>query len=263
MPHSLTAAEPPQDLTRGLVSIIMPAHNSEPTLADAVNSVISQTYPNWELLVVDDASKDLTRGMANEFASSDPRIRVVPLDKNVGVAEARNIGIRAARGQYLAFLDSDDLWLPMKLQVQLEAMRRNDAPLSFSRYSRIRVDGSIRKPIRVPSRVSYRQLLRGNVIGCLTVVIDRLKVPSVSMPHISHEDYVTWLSILKPGRSALGIQQDLARYRLATSSVSSRKSRSASWTWNIYRNVEKLSLLESAWCFLNYSARAIYIRWFH
>jgi teichuronic acid biosynthesis glycosyltransferase TuaG len=263
MSNSQTAAEPPHDLTRGLVSIIMPAHNSERTMGEAVNSVVTQTYPDWELLIIDDASKDSTRRIASEFASDDPRIRVVPLDKNVGVAEARNIGIRTAKGQYLAFLDSDDLWLPAKLQVQLESMRRADASFSFSRYSRIKVDGSIGRPVRIPASVSYRSLLRGNVIGCLTVVIDRLKIPSVSMPHISHEDYATWLSILKPGGSALGIQQDLARYRLALSSVSSRKSRSASWTWKIYRNVERLSLLESAWCFLNYSIRAIYIRWFH
>lgn len=250
------------DRKQGVVSIIMPAHNSERTLSDAVESVLRQTYPDWELVIIDDASRDGTLALAHQLAASDPRFRILPLQQNVGVAEARNRGIEAATGQYLAFLDSDDLWLPHKLQVQIDFMRSTGAAFSFSRYTRIGVDGTLGKPIRIPRKVSYEQLLRGNSIGCLTVAIDRNQIPDVSMPQIKHEDYVTWLRILKRGHIAWGIPEDLARYRVASASVSSDKRRSAGWTWNIYRRVEGLSLLKSAWCFLHYTARAIYVRQF-
>jgi teichuronic acid biosynthesis glycosyltransferase TuaG len=246
----------------GLVSVVMPAHNSEGSLSESVQSVLAQTYADWELIVIDDASTDGTLALARQLASGNPRIRVLPLEQNVGVAEARNRGIGAARGQYLAFLDSDDLWLPDKLQVQIDFMRSNKAALSFAQYRRIGRDGSLSNPVKVPRSVDYEGLLRGNSIGCLTVAIDRYLVPEVSMPKIKHEDYVTWLKILRQGHIAYGIPQDLARYRVTSSSVSSDKRQAASWTWNIYRRVEGLSLLKSAWCFLHYTARAIYIRQF-
>jgi teichuronic acid biosynthesis glycosyltransferase TuaG len=213
--------------------------------------VLAQTYSNWELIIVDDASRDGTLELARQFASADPRIRILPLEQNVGVAEARNRGIGASRGQYLAFLDSDDLWLPSKLQTQIDFMRSGGAGFSFAQYRRIGRDGFLSNPVKVPRS-----------IGCLTVAIDRYQIPEVSMPKIKHEDYVTWLKILKRGHIAYGIPQDLARYRVTSSSVSSDKRRSAGWTWNIYRRVEGLSLLKSAWCFLHYTARAIYIRQF-
>jgi teichuronic acid biosynthesis glycosyltransferase TuaG len=246
----------------GLVSVVMPAHNSQDSLRESVQSVLAQTYQDWELIIVDDASRDGTLTQGRRFASDDPRIRVLPLEQNVGVAEARNRGITAAQGQYLAFLDSDDLWLPNKLETQIGFMRSSGASFSFAQYRRIGRDGSLSNPVKVPRTVSYEGLLRGNSIGCLTVTIDRYQIPQVSMPSIRHEDYVTWLKILKQGHLAYGIAQDLARYRVGSSSVSSDKRRSASWTWNIYRRVEGLSLIKSAWCFLHYTARAIYVRQF-
>ena len=107
----------------GLVTIVMPAHNSQASLSESVQSVLAQTYTDWELIIVDDASSDGTLALAGQFAAGDPRIRVLPLEQNVGVAEARNRGIDAARGQYLAFLDSDDLWLPHKLETQIDFMQ--------------------------------------------------------------------------------------------------------------------------------------------
>jgi len=247
---------------QGLVSIIMPAHNSQGSLGESVQSVLFQSYSDWELLLVDDASTDGTLALAQRLASEDSRVRVLALEQNVGVAEARNRGISAARGQYLTFLDSDDLWLPDKLQIQIDFMRSTGAGFSFAQYRRIGRDGSLSNPVKVPLSVSYEGLLRGNSIGCLTVAIDRYQIPEVLMPHIKHEDYVTWLKVLKRGHIAYGIPQDLARYRVTSSSVSSDKRRSASWTWNIYRRVEGLSLIKSAWCFLHYTARAIYVRQF-
>jgi teichuronic acid biosynthesis glycosyltransferase TuaG len=246
----------------GLVSVVMPAHNSEALLGESVRSVAAQTYGDWELVIVDDASTDGTLAAARAMAAEEPRIRIVALEQNAGAAEARNRGIEAASGQYLAFLDSDDLWLPNKLAIQVEFMRSTGAGFCFAEYRRMGVDGVLGNPVRIPKAVNYERLLRGNPIGCLTVVLDRFQIPSVSMPQIKHEDYVTWLRILKQGHIAYGVQQDVARYRVTAASLSGDKRRAASWTWNIYRRVEGLSLLKSAWCFLHYTARAIYIRQF-
>lgn len=246
-----------------LVSVIMPAYNCQAFLKDSVSSVVAQTYRSWELIIVDDASKDETQLVAQELAAADNRIRVLRLEKNGGVANARNRGLDAARGRFIAFLDSDDLWLPEKLKTQIEFMKSSGAAFTFTQYRRFSNSGALSKPIAVRPKVSYRQLLKGNVIGCLTVIIDRAKIPDPSMPYIRHEDYVTWLRILRSGNVANGIPCDLARYRVASGSVSGDKKRAASWTWNIYRNVEGLSLARSSWYFLNYFLHAIYVRCTH
>jgi teichuronic acid biosynthesis glycosyltransferase TuaG len=247
----------PPEFVRGLVSVIMAAFNSTETLAESVQSVLSQTYRNWELLIVDDASTDDTLSIARRFEGQDERIRVIPLDQNSGVANARNVGIRNARGQFLAFLDSDDIWLPEKLSIQIDFMDQTGAGFSFTRYRKLKADGSLGREITIPDTVNYEQLLKGNVIGCLTVVIDRKFIPYFQMPRIGHEDYVTWLQILKQGNTAFGIQKELARYRLSGSSVSGNKQKSARWTWNIYRQVEKLPLSKAVWCFILYSLRSV------
>lgn len=246
-----------------LVSVIMPAYNSELFLKESVASVVAQSHRDWELVIVNDASKDDTLHLARELAEGDARIRVIDLESNGGVANARNAGLQAARGRYVAFLDSDDLWLPDKLKTQLQFMRDRGAAFTFTQYRRFSQTGSLSKPISIPAAVNYTKLLRGNVIGCLTVVIDRTKIPDASMPPVKHEDYVTWLRILRSGNTAHGISQDLARYRVGSGSVSANKKRAAGWTWNIYRNIEGLSLARSSWCFLNYFLYAIYVRCAH
>jgi len=243
-----------------LVSVIMPAYNSQALLESSVRSVMAQTYPHWELLIVDDASTDATLAIARELARADERIRLVRMTHNAGVAAARNRGIAEARGQYIAFLDSDDLWLERKLEAQIGFMQSTGTAFSFTKYRRMRRNGTLGRALGVPVTVGYEQLLRGNVIGCLTVIIDRAQVPEIEMPHVKHEDYVTWLGILKRGVVAWSLQQDLARYRVAESSVSSDKKRSAGWTWNIYRQVEKLSIPKAIWCFVHYSLHSIYVR---
>ena len=244
----------------GMVSVVMPAYNCEELLAESIRSVIAQTYNNWELLVVDDASSDKTQSVARKLATEEQRIRVIALSENGGVANARNVAMRAARGQYLAFLDSDDLWLPGKLSAQIEFMSRHQIGFSFSRYRRLKSDGSLEGIVRIPDRVAYNDLLKGNVIGCLTVMLDRNKIPPFTMRAIGHEDYLAWLHILKGGHVAWGLQKDLARYRVSPESVSGNKQRSALWTWRIYREIENLPLTKSLWCFVNYSVRSLYRR---
>ena len=244
----------------GLVSVVMPAYNKQDVIAESVRSVIAQTFPHWELLVVDDASTDGTLSVANRLAEDDSRIRVVALKENGGIANARNVGMAAAQGQYLAFLDSDDLWLPKKLQVQMEFICRHGASFTFTRYRRFGPNGSLGPPVKIPEKVNYERLLRGNAIGCLTVMLDRAKIPIFSMPNVRHEDYVSWLHILKQGYTAWGVQEDLARYRISSTSVSADKKRSAAWTWAIYRHIENLSFIKALWCFINYAIHAITTR---
>ena len=239
-----------------LVSVIMPLHNRENLLAESVRSVKEQTVTDWELIIVDDASSDASLALAHQLALEDSRIRVISLAENSGVANVRNIAISAALGKYLAFLDSDDLWLPLKLEIQLGFMQDSGVGFTFTQYRRFGSDGFLGPVVKVPSAVDYAGLLKGNVIGCLTAMIDRTKIGPFSMPSVRHEDYATWLYILKRGHVAVGIQEDLARYRISSESVSANKRRSALWTWQIYRRTEKLSLHYAIWCFVNYVVKA-------
>lgn len=244
----------------GMVSIVMPAYNSGHLLKEAAASVIRQTYPHWELIVVDDASDDDTLQIAEALAREDSRIRVIPLPSNAGVANARNCAMPAARGQYLAFLDSDDLWLPDKLKMQTEFMQHNEIAFSFTQYRRIKPNGHTGAVVQIPDKVGYQEMLKRNVIGCLTVMLDRNRIPPFSMAPVKHEDYVTWLQILKLGYTAWGLQEDLARYRISSTSVSGDKRRSALWTWKIYREIEGMSLAKALWCFTNYTIRSLHSR---
>ena len=239
------------------MSIVMPAYNSEKLLGESVASVMAQTYREWELLIVDDASEDGTASIAERLAREDSRVRLIRLEQNGGVANARNVGMQAALGRYLAFLDSDDLWLPEKLEMQLGFMKEKEAGFSFTSYRFLAPMGTLGKPVSVPDKVGYAELLKGNAIGCLTVMIDREKIPPFAMPAIGHEDYVAWLSVLKKGHTAWGLQKDLARYRVSAKSVSGDKKRSAAWTWSIYREVEGLTFTKAAWCFAHYSMKAV------
>ncbi len=236
----------------------MPAYHSEGTIAESIASVQAQTIPDWELVIVDDASTDRTREVAESLAVGDYRIRVVPQDANYGVARARNAGLKVARGRYIAFLDSDDLWLPEKLECQLRFMKDSGCAFSYTAYRRFWHDNGISDLVKVPPRINYSDLLKGNAIPCLTVMIDRQQIPNFEMPSIPHEDYACWLQILRCGTEAQGLLKDLARYRVSNSSLSGRKQRSAAWTWRIYRDLEKLSFPHAVWCFAHYSARGVY-----
>ena len=245
------------DLTRGLVSVIMPAYNCAASIGRSIDSVLSQTYADWELLVVDDGSRDGTLRIVEEFANKDSRVRVLRKPRNEGVARARNTGLQAARGQYIAFLDSDDVWMAHKLSMQVDFLEEHGAAFCFSSYVRFSPDLGISEPVRVPEQIDYNGLLGGNVIACLTVLIDRSVVGSFRMPNIPHEDYATWLNILRAGHEAYGIQRDLGLYGVSATSLSSNKLRSARWTWNVLRDHEGLPFLRAMWCFVRYAVRAI------
>ncbi len=232
-----------------LVSIITPAYNAERHIKYTIESVMKQDYNNWEMLIIDDGSKDTTKFIIEGFVKIDKRIKLISLTENKGVAYARNVGLKEAKGKYIAFLDSDDLWYPHKLSTQINFMNKNGYAFTFSSYEIIDNEGrKLNKVIKAPEVVDYKRLLRGNPIGCLTVILDREKIGDFEMPNIKHEDFATWLEITKRGFIAYGISEPLALYRRSNKSVSSNKIKSAFWTWNIYRHHQKLCFIKSIKC---------------
>lgn len=240
------------------VSIVTPMHNSSEFIDETIRSVLSQTFQSWELIIVDDCSSDDSIDIANKYAKQDSRIKLVRLYKNGGAAHARNVAIKLAKGRYISFLDSDDRWLPSKLYVQLGFMRDNDVEFSFSAYEKIDESGKFIGNMNVPSKIDYHQLLKCCVIGCLTVTYDTKRLGKIYMPAIrKRQDFGLWLKILKKVDFAWGIKEPLAQYRVRKNSISSNKLSASSYTWRLYRDVEKLSFIKSAFYFSHYAIRGL------
>jgi teichuronic acid biosynthesis glycosyltransferase TuaG len=240
-----------------LVSIITPSWNVERLIGETIESVQAQTLGDWELLIADDCSTDKTAAVVESYAAKDPRVHLIRQPRNGGPALARQAAIEKAQGRFIAFLDSDDLWLPAKLERQIAFAREHRAALSFTAFRRINETGSTTgRLISVRDTLTYGQLLKNTSIATLTALVDRDVTGGIAMKNEPYDDFCLWLSILKPGQVAHGLNEDLARYRVRGVSVSSRPLRSAGWVWHIYRNVEQLSLLKSAWCFAHWGARA-------
>lgn len=223
-----------------------------------VESVIAQTYQDWELIIVDDVSNDDSVQLAKNFAKEEPRISLLTLKENSGAAVTRNIAIEAAKGRYIAFLDSDDIWLPDKLERQLAFMQGNNYPFSFSAYERIDENGRSLGSVGVPKKVNYKQMLKTSVIGCLTAMYDTAHFGKVYMPLIrKRQDYGLWLKLLKQTDYAYGLQIPLGQYRVRRDSISSNKLNTATYNWRLYRQVEKLSFLASCYYFSHYALRGL------
>ncbi len=233
--------------TRPLVSVVMPAYNAERHLRSAVRSVQQQTFTDWELLVIDDASRDATSQIVAALARADARIRLVRNPHNLGVADTRNKGLQLAAGEYIAFLDSDDRWFPRKLELQLELLRARQADLVYSSYAIVdENDTKICPDYIVPPSVDYAGLLTMNVIGCSTVMVSRRALRGFSFPaEHYHEDYALWLLLLRAGRRAAGLQQVLVEYRLRAGGRAANKGFGAWQRWRLYRSLLKLSFGQS------------------
>lgn len=242
-----------------MFSIVMPCYNSGTYIRQAINSVRGQTYRDWELLVVDDGSTDNSADIIKGMEQMDGRIKYLKTNVPSGSPIVpRNIGLENALGRYIAFLDSDDAWLPNKLERQMKMFEQyEDMAICFSNYEKMTEQGERNnRIIKAPSVTTYKQLLLGNVIGCLTAVYDTEKVGKVFFQNHSHEDYILWLDILKRGYVARNTNTVEALYRVRENSVSSNKLKTLSWQWDIYRNVEKIGLLRSSYYFINYAYRA-------
>jgi teichuronic acid biosynthesis glycosyltransferase TuaG len=243
-------------MNENLVSIITPAYRASAYIQDTIRSAQLQDHAAWEMLIVDDCSPDDTCERVSEMARGDARVRLLRHLHNQGPAVARNTALEAAAGRYVAFLDSDDLWLPGKLSAQLAFMASRDAALSYTEFSRVSADGQrVGHRITVPDTLTYGRLLRNTAIATSTVIVDQVKTGAVRVPIAPYDDYAAWLSILRRGHIAHGLRQDLMRYRVLGGSISRSKRRSASWVWTTYREIEGLGILHSSWCFANYAAR--------
>lgn len=233
----------------GLVSIIMAAYNAEKTIELAIESVLNQTYSNFELLVINDCSKDGTAKLVEAFSAKDNRVRLISNEKNSGVSYTRKYGLEEAKGSWIAILDSDDVWAPEKLEKQIELQNRTNADLLFTGSAFMDSEG---RPIdwylHAPAEVTYRQLLKQNVLSNSSALVRKaLYAKYYAVGDGMHEDFAIWLSILKEeGRKAYGVDEPLLIYRIAKSSKSGNKVKAAKMNWNTYRYVG-LNVVEAAY----------------
>lgn len=236
----------------------MPLYNCENFLSQTSVSVLNQTHTSWELIMVDDCSTDGSFTIAKDLAASNPKIKLLQLKKNSGAAIARNTAIEAATGRFIAFLDSDDLWHPEKLEKQIDFMQKNDYAFTYTAYEKINEEGMAFQVVGVPEKVSYHDLLKTNVIGCLTAMYDTEKLGKVYMPtNTKREDFATWLQILKKVNYAYGINESLAQYRVYDAQSSSKKVNMAKENWLLYKDIEKLNTVKSLYYFAHYSIRGL------
>nr|WP_315174745.1 glycosyltransferase [uncultured Flavobacterium sp.] len=240
------------------VSIVMPSYNSAKFIEKSIDSVLNQTYKNWELLVIDDCSPDNSLELVKKYTQIDSRIKLITNEKNMGVAESRNRGLAEAKFSYVAFLDSDDVWDQNKLQIQVDFMIENKAAISFTQYYRINeLDEKIGEVNKISEQVHYFDLLKGNSIAMSTSMIDTRIVEKIRFEKIGHEDYYFWLKSLKNGYLAKGINKKLVYYRVHSTSLSSNKLKAVTYTWHIYRKWLNLNLFESAYYFFIHEFNAV------
>lgn len=238
-----------------LVSVITPAYNSAAYIADAIQSVRAQTYGDWEMIIVDDCSNDGTGAVVERYAAEDRRIRLIRRSENGGFAASRNIGLKAAHGRFVAFLDADDLWMPEKLTQQLAFMQQYNAAVSYHAYRRMTLDGKTGRVLRGPERVTFETLLHKTCVGMLTAMIDRNATGDVQFDTTlhRHEDLALWLNVTKAGHDILFIDQDLARYRITPGSKSKALLQSALGTWRVYRKAAGLSVQQTFAAMFSYA----------
>ncbi|MBO5031627.1 MAG: glycosyltransferase family 2 protein [Lachnospiraceae bacterium] len=249
----------------GLVSIVVPVYNAEKFLEETIGCVQAQTYTKWELLLVDDCSTDGSRALIETKEKEDGRIRLVAQRENGGAAKARNRGIKEAAGQYLCFLDADDIWLPDKLGTEVEVLRtiqkmNPQAGFVFMGYEFADESGrGLGKIVHVPEQITYRQALKNTTIFTSTVMIDRKIIPDedILMPCVASEDTAAWWQILKKHGAGYGIDRNLVKYRRSENTLSSNKLAAVERIWRLYRRQEKLSVIQSAYCMLFWACRAV------
>lgn len=237
----------------------MPSYNSALFVGESIESVLNQTYEDWELLITDDCSKDNSVEIISEYVKKDSRIKLFRLPKNGGAAQARNNSIKNSRGRFIAFIDSDDLWEPTKLEKQVEFMLRNSYSISFTSYEVLDENLNSTNTIinSVPS-IDYVGYLKNTIIGMSTSMIDTDRVGKIGFLDIrNREDTYLWITLLKNGNIAYGIPEILAQYRVRDGSLSSNKLESAIKVWKLYYDLEKLGLIKSSYYFSCYIFNAI------
>lgn len=243
-----------------LVSVITPTFNCGAYILETIRSVQAQTFDNWEMIIVDDCSTDDTKEIVGQACEKDPRIKYVRLKTNSGAAVARTEAMKLAKGNYMAFLDSDDLWKPEKLEKQLAFMEENRYPFTATAYEKIDESGrKLNKIVNVIDRTSYNRLLLDCPIGNSTVMYDVDKMGKFEVPNIKkRNDDALWLKMLKQEKYIYGLQEVLMEYRVRPNSISSNKLSLVKYHWKLYREIEHLSVLRSAFHIVVWGALKIF-----
>ncbi|MBQ8957339.1 MAG: glycosyltransferase [Bacteroidales bacterium] len=242
-----------------LVSVIMPSYNAEQFIAESIESVLHQTYQNWELVVTDDCSSDRTPEIVQSYCDKDSRIHFAIAKRHSGIAGTRNQCIARAKGRFIAFLDNDDLWHPEKLEKQIRFMLEKGCACSYSAYELLRENGTPKgKTIKTAGVINYDRYLRNTIIGSGTIMLDREQTGSLVMPdNATSDDMALWCKILKDGHFAYPIPEVLMLYRVRSNSASANKFKAAKDVWLVYRKQEKLSFFRALGCFFGYAFNAI------
>ena len=246
----------------GLVSIVVPVYNIRKYITETMECVRQQTYTNWELLLVEDGSSDGTAEVIEAYLkeNGDERIRLICQPVNMGAAKARNRGVEEAGGRYIAYLDADDLWLPEKLERELEFINRMGEAFVFTGYEFADEQGNgTGKVVRVPAKLTYKEALKNTTIFTSTVMFDLDKIDKemLKMPAIKSEDTALWWKILRSGYEAYGLDENLVKYRRPGKSLSSNKLEAIRRIWNLYRKAEGMNVVSSAYHFVFWAVRAV------
>ena len=244
---------------KDLVSIVVPVYNAERFLDDTINSVLNQTYTNWELILVNDCSKDNSKKVYEKY-KSDKRIIWYDQKQNGGAAIARNKGIDLSKGKYLCFLDADDLWDKEKIEKQVKFMKSNNFIFTFTGYEFANENGNPNgKKVYVPIKINYEKALKNTIIWTCTVMFDMSAFTKndIYMPNVKSEDTACWWKVLKKTNYAYGLNEILSYYRRSSGTLSSNKIEAIKRIWNLYRNQEKINIIKSIYYFVNYAVRAV------
>ena len=236
-----------------LISIIIPVYNAEKYILETIKTIKNQTYKNWEAIFVDDCSEDKSIEIIKKQLSTN--IKLLTLKKHSGTAIARNEGIKIANGKYLAFLDADDLWDKEKLEKQILFMKENNYAFTYTAFKYVNENNTKQsRKINVQKKLDYKEALKNTRILSISVMIDLDKIPKKDcyMVNVMNEDIATWWKLLKKGNIAYGLKEPLVFYRRYKNSKTSSKIKNATYRWELYRKVEKLSLLKSIYYFLHY-----------
>lgn len=242
------------------VSIITPAYKCKSTIRETYESIKQQTFSNWEWIIIEDNSPDDSFEFIQNMVKGDSRVVVLRTEKNSGAAVARNVGINYAKGRFIAFLDSDDLWLKDKLKLQLKFMKDSNYALTYTNYYVMDNKGKYKELRLKKDKATYKSLLRRNVMGCLTVMYDTQQTGKILMPLDceKREDYGAWLDATRNGTVAYRLDAFLAVYRVGSISVSSNKFKMVKYQYRVFRNHEKFGVFKSVWFLLVMSFNKIF-----